>query len=515
MNLSSKKILGVICVSAVFFSTAYAENIDKSKLTKKVTSPNPSAAINADTNVTLARVKTSPMKLARNDTDDLNIAEKKSAKSYKMYNKDGERISVETGIESTDRKDIKLFVNQGRIIKYSPNIRNLFLAQPEVADLIIKSPGVAYIIGKQIGETTLILADRNVNKTITKKIMVGYDIDALKKAIKIIEPKTRIKITTLANGVMLTGSVRSAKEAENIVSIVQQYIGGEARLLNFMKIRKSQQVYLKVQIIEMSRGIGRNLGIQWTGFYGNNHFGAIVNPDQGFGDGAGGFVLGGFAQDDIDANGDISNVWGIGAIIQALDRRGMITILSEPNLTTVSGQQASFLAGGEFPVVVAQGFGTNSIEYYPYGVNLSFNPTVLDDDTISLRVAPQVSELSEVGAVKLFNFSIPALTVRRAETTIQLRSGQAFAIAGLLENNMRQAISRVPVLGELPILGPLFRSRNYQRNETELVIIVTPYLVNPNSSSKFASPLMGLDNIDQSWKGNHYIDKTPGGYIIE
>jgi len=312
--------------------------------------------------------------------------------------------------------------------------------------------------------------------------------------------------------VILTGNARSPEEVDLAIQIVQQiYVterkggtpGGDKstlKLINQIKIITPTQVNLRVKIAEMGRDIMKTLGFNWdvgVATAGGSFFGfaqgadfvnRIFDDDQN--EIARNFLRTG------DTNSAVfSNVGGrhdVNALIDALEDEGFLSILAEPNLTALSGETASFLAGGEFPIPVPQtGLASNSItiEFKQFGVGLSFTPTVLTENKINLKVAPEVSQLSAAGSVTVQGISIPALTTRRANTTIELGSGQSFAIAGLLQSNITQEVNKYPFLGDIPILGTLFRSDTFQREETELVIIVTPYIVRPVDPDQLISPI--------------------------
>jgi len=303
------------------------------------------------------------------------------------------------------------------------------------------------------------------------RIEVLLNISRLRDAIKKVAPGAKISVDALADTTILKGSVSSPAVAENILHLAELYVGGKSKILNLMKVDKPSQVYLRVQVVEMSRDMSRDLGLNWN---------AVTQ--------AGSFNISYLPTGLTNVNNfNFSGSTDITVLINALEQQNLLTILSEPNLTALSGETASFLAGGEFPIVVANGFGTPSVSFKNFGVSLTFVPTLLEDGMINLRVRPEVSELSDTGAVTLNGITIPALTTRRADTTVELHSGQSFAIAGLLQSNMRQLVTKYPGLGDIPVLGLLFRSQNYQRNETELVIIVTPYVVKP-INGKFALP---------------------------
>ncbi len=303
------------------------------------------------------------------------------------------------------------------------------------------------------------------------------------------------------DGVMLTGKVRDPAAAEDARRLAARFVPRETgEVINRLEIQASNQINLRVRVAEVSRSVNRYFGINW-----NNAF-----KLSGFAFGlASGAALSSTGVFGLNTNrpgtptpantinfGTEGRGYDVNGFIDALASDGLISVLAEPNLTAMSGETASFLAGGEYPILVPQSNGQVTIEYKNFGVKLSFTPTLVNSRRINVKVRPEVSELSSDGAVTLNNFNVPALKVRRAETTVELASGQSFAIAGMLSNSSDQNIDKFPMLGDMPILGELFRSTRFKRGETELVIIVTPYLVRP-SGEQLALPTDGLSLPDE------------------
>ena len=288
--------------------------------------------------------------------------------------------------------------------------------------------------------------------------------------------------------VVLTGAVASAELAEDLRRLASRILGENDQVINRVRVTGPNQVNLRVRIAEISRELNKQLGINWDILRsaGNVAFGLAVGNPAGA---AGALLTQAATSNNFTANISAGS-FDINALIDALDDDGLITVLAEPNLTAMSGETASFLAGGEFPIPVAQDAGTISILFKKFGVSLSFTPTLLGNGRINMRVRPEVSQLSDAGAVQIAGFTVPALTTRRAETTVELGTGQSFAIAGLMQATTNQSVEEFPGLAQLPILGPLFRSTQFQRAESELVIIVTPYVVRP-VNTQLASPTDG------------------------
>lgn len=380
--------------------------------------------------------------------------------------------------------EIQLELGKGRLIRLDQPAATVFIADPTIADIQIMSPTLVYVVGKALGGTSLFAVDPDDRMIANLGLTVGFDEARLGRALAQVSPDADIEIASVNGALMLSGSVGSAAQGEEILRIAADFVGsgenGEARIINRLRVEAANQINLRVRVAEVSRDAKEILGFNWEGV-------------AAIGSGVLGFALGG---DVLDAAGDLlrppggggavggsvqSGTTNIGAVMDALEERGLVTMLAEPNLTAVSGEPASFLAGGEYPVPVPQGPDQITIEYKRFGVSLAFVATVLEGGRISLNVRPEVSQLSSVGAITMNGISVPALTSRRAETTVELGSGQSFAIAGLLQNTVSEDVSRFPGLGETPIIGPLFRSRRFRDNQSELVIIVTPYLVRPVS----------------------------------
>jgi len=390
---------------------------------------------------------------------------------------------------SADRLEIE--TNRGVLIRLDRPASTVFIANPEIADIQVKSPRLIYILGKTPGETTLYATDSQERVLANRTISVSHNLSRLRSEIKALLPTADINIRSIGSRLIISGTVHSAQAAEDVRRFAAGIVSKPENVLVNISVLAPNQVQLRVRIAEVSRTVLKQFGINWSALFrtGNFLFGiATANPvlvgtsllssTSRSTDG----LFGAFSNNSLDING----------LIDALDDNGLITVLAEPNLTAISGKPATFLAGGEFPIIVPDGDGRVTIEYKQFGVSLSFTPTILSENRISLHVKPEVSQLSTAGAIQIAGFTIPSLTTRRAETTVELGNGQSFAIAGLLQNNIRHDIDKFPGLGDVPILGMLFRSDRFQRDETELVIIVTPYIVRPVAANRMASPTDGM-----------------------
>ena len=383
------------------------------------------------------------------------------------------------------------------------------MANAEVADVVVLSDKSFQILGKSGGKTNVMLYDKDNQLVDIVDVTVGFDVASLKKTLFETFPKEKVEVRPLAGGIYLSGDVSSAAIADRAVSIAEAY--APSRVTSGLAVRDSHQVMLEVRFVEASRDSIKQLGINLLSQNGGvlSAAGNILPVDPGD------FAVGG-TTGFVNSTASAILGGGIGSAsldvrIDALEENGVIRTLAEPNLVSMSGETASFLAGGEFPIPVSTGLGEVTIEYRKFGVGLAFTPTVLDNGVINLKVAPEVSQLDVQNTVEIGGVRVPGLRVRRANTTVELRNAQSFAIAGLLQNESANTRENVPWLGKLPIIGSLFSSTRYQSAETELVIIVTPHLARPVSDrSELRSP---LDNASiPSDAGAFLGGKIEGGF---
>lgn len=388
-------------------------------------------------------------------------------------------------------EEMVLSVGSGRLVQLNGTMADVFVANDGVADVQVRSNESVYIFGKAPGQTTVYATDRSGRVIYSASIRVGQNLASVDQMLTLAMPEANITATPMQGLVLLTGTVGAPADVEEAQRLVQAFVGEGTQVVSRLRTATPQQVMLKVTIAEVSRSLTRGVGSNLQGI--GNNFSFAQGRD---------FITEGAtpAEDVISylspgttAVGRVLDVLGVN-ITGALDLNevnGLVTVLAEPTLTALSGETASFLAGGEFPIPIAQALGVTSIEFRSYGVGLAFSPTVLEGGRISMRVRPEVSELSSAGAVQFNGTEIPSLTTRRVETTVELGSGQSFVIGGLLRNTGNNSITRTPFLGNLPIIGALFRSNSFRREETELVIVVTPYLVQPVSANRIALPTDG------------------------
>ncbi|MEP1230302.1 MAG: type II and III secretion system protein family protein [Litorimonas sp.] len=382
----------------------------------------------------------------------------------------------------TARVSAKVVKDDMVILRTDKAFKEIRVANASIADVVVLSDQSFQVLGKAGGKTNVMLYDAQRRLVDIVDVNVEFNISGLKKSLFETFPNERIEVRSLAGGLYLSGDVSTENVYKRVEKIAQAF--APDHITNGLDVKDSHQVMLQVRFVEASRNAIKELGIN-----------ILTQRNQGptAGIEAGDFSL---SAGSTIANAALDGILGggIGAAaldiqIQALEEKGVIRTLAQPNLVSMSGETASFLAGGEFPIPVPSGLGQVGIEYRKFGVGLAFTPTVLDDGVINLQVAPEVSQLDQASAVNIAGVSVPGLRVRRANTTIELRNSQSFAIAGLLQTTSTNDRNQVPWLSDVPILGSLFSSTSYQESETELVIIVTPYLAQPVSDvSQLATP---------------------------
>ncbi|WP_120718187.1 type II and III secretion system protein family protein [Tsuneonella amylolytica] len=407
---------------------------------------------------------------------------------------------------------INLSIGRGELVNVPGAMADVFVANDAVADVQVKSERQLYLFGKAGGVTTVYASNKAGAVIWSANVRVGNNIDSVDQMLTLAMPEARVNVATMGtNTFLLTGTVAAPEDAAEAERLVAAFVGEGATVISRLRTATPLQVNLQVRFAEVSRSLVREIGsnLQTVDSTGGFKFGVTTGrgptttytpgSPNGLGTGftvapdGGSLVKGTGTGSTLAAFGRLFGL-DIGAAFDLAERAGLISTLSQPNLTALSGETADFLAGGEFPIPISQGLGSTSIEYRKYGVSLAYTPTVLANGRISLRVRPEVSELSSQGAVTINGFQVPALTIRRAETTIELGSGQSFMIAGLMSNNAQNQVDKTPGLGDVPILGNLFRSTSFRKGETELVIVVTPYLVNPvNNASDIRLPTDGFN----------------------
>ena len=393
-------------------------------------------------------------------------------------------------------------LNKSQVLTADRPFAKALIGNADIADVLPLTNRSLYVLGKKIGTTSLTLYDKNNNLISVIDVAVGPDVVALRRQLSELMPNEKIGVQMSGDSVVLTGTVSSGPAVDRAKQIAATYVGD--KVVNLLAVGASQQVMLEVRFSEMNRNVAKSLGLN-TAFSNGN---GLRTFQGGIGEtgsstalltnknGSPTIDLGGV----LDTFGIVSKGITIGNLniftaLDALERKGLVTTLAEPTLVALSGESASFLAGGEFPVPVSQGNSGQgntgnaiTVEYKPFGVSLGFTPTVLDDGVINLVVAPEVSSIDPTASVTINGLTIPGLQTRRARTTLELRDGQSFAIAGLLRKDFQSTVRQFPLLGSIPIIGALFRSTGFQKQETELVIIVTPRLVRPVPADQMRLP---------------------------
>ena len=376
--------------------------------------------------------------------------------------------------------------------------RDVIVPNPMVAEAMLHSPRRITIIGLQPGETDAVVLDGSGRTILSLRVRVDAGVSALQDTLSRVMPGSQVRAEALNDSIILTGPVSSPGEADHAAQLARAFVSAPEKVINLMTIAGSDQVMVRARVIEVQRTAIKQLGLDVNGIL--NSVGDGLSYAQGATFGVSGSQLGGGILNYLDQAGDGSR---LSTNIRAFERAGLVRILAEPNVTSVNGENAEFLAGGEFPVPTGRsvdattGQVTVGIEFKPFGVRLAFRPIVLSGGRISLQLSTEVSELSSAGAYTLGGTGtdalvIPALNVRRASSTVELPSGGSMMIAGLLREDTRQNIDQLPGIGSLPVLGALFRSRDYLSGETELVIIIEAYIVTPTSPGRLQTPADGL-----------------------
>jgi pilus assembly protein CpaC len=408
-------------------------------------------------------------------------------------------------------RTVKLGLNKSLIVELPRDARDVLVSNPAIADAVIRSSRRIYLTGVAVGETSIFVFDRDDQLIVNLSLEVERDISGLEQKLNALIQGARISVDLFNDNIVLSGTVKNASDSRRAIDLANAFANGgrnsqaqqdrssggataggttvnvgstqtdrTSSVINMLTIEGEDQVHLKVTIAEVNRNAVKQLGVDWD----LTNVGGILTA----------VLQNAFPVNSTSPGSVTLSSGGVDATVNLLEQEGLYRTLAEPTLTAISGESASFLAGGEFPVVTGvDNNGTPSVQFKPFGVGLDFTPVVLSDGRISLRVRTEVSELSQDGALRVGSAVLPGLKVRRAETTLELPSGGSMIMGGLLQDNIRQALSGQPGLMKLPVLGTLFRSRDYQRSETELVIMVTPYLVAPTSVSSLARPDDGLN----------------------
>ncbi|BAK65032.1 Flp pilus assembly protein [Sphingobium sp. SYK-6] len=403
-----------------------------------------------------------------------------------------------------------LAVGESRVVNLPDSLTDVVIANPNVLDVHVRSQRQIYLIAKAPGETNIFVTSGNGKMLYANAVRVGNNITSIDQMLRLAMPDANVQVSTMNGLVLLTGTVGAPEDAAEVERLVQAFSGKETNVVSRLKTATPLQVNLQVRIAEVNKSLSKNIGFnlatadatggfkfgvgQGREFYPQWTMGGPLLVGSKVSEGATA-VTPGTSGTSLFGEGRLFGLDVLGALDLA-ETQGLASTLANPNLTALSGETASFLAGGEIPIPLSTTLGQVSVEYKQYGVSLAFTPTVLADGRISMRVRPEVSQLDNGSAVRLNGFTIPGISTRRAETTVELGSGQSFMIGGLLSSSSGNTIEKAPFLGDLPIIGNLFKSQGYRRQETELVIVVTPYLVKPVDARQIVLPTDGYRNAD-------------------
>ena len=393
--------------------------------------------------------------------------------------------------------DMMLELNKSRLIDLPDDVAEVIISNPAVVEAVVRTPRRVHLLGQQIGQTSAVFIGREGARLLTLDIAVQRDLTPVAAMVRRLVPGARVALESVNDNIVITGTAPSPLDAARIADIVARFAAKPEQVLNMLNVEAKEQVLLRVTVAEMNRSVIKRLGVDIREVLSNGNFAVAKVAEAAFpvsgaiaaasmlsaagttlSAGAGNTLAGGWST----SNNRVS------AILQMLERKGLARTLAEPNLTSISGETAEFLAGGEYPVPVGNDKDQTTIAFKPFGVKLSFTPVVLSEGRISLKVATEVSELTSEGAVAVNAISIPALKVRRASSTIELPSGGALVMAGMISSQTRKSVEGLPGIRDLPVLGMLFRSDDFIRSETEMVVIVTPYLVDTAAPSALRLP---------------------------
>ncbi len=396
-------------------------------------------------------------------------------------------------------RKVTLGADKSMIVEVPVDLQNVLVSNPEVIDAVVQTSRQVYILAKEMGEANAFFIGPDGQKVMFLEVTVARDLAALRDTMARLIPGSKIQAEMMGDNVVLSGSVMSPIDASRAGELAQRFVKGKNNVVNMLNTASKEQVLLKVQVAEIQRDALRRIGVDIPAALLNAGDFTFAKVMQNAFPVTSGIVPSAVAAAStagvpgVNAGSAFQPSWtngnqSVSAMIQALERTGALRTLAEPNLTAISGETAKFLAGGEFPVPIAQQNNSITVDWKQFGVNVSFKPVVLSEGKISLTITAEVSELSSDGAITLATISLPGLKVRRAETTLEIPSGGTIAMAGLLSDDTRQSVEGVPGLKNLPVLGALFRSNDYRRRETELVILVSPYIASHAAKQDLAKP---------------------------
>ncbi len=400
------------------------------------------------------------------------------------------------------QKYLRIGLNKSVVIRLPRDAQDILVGDDRIVKAVLRSRRVVYLFARKMGQTNIFFLDADGRQVLALDVEVSRDVKALQELIRRSMPETRIVVDMAGDKVVLRGTANSTEEAARAVKLAESFAGGQGQVVNAITIAGKQQVTLKVRIAEVQRTLAKQFGINWQKIINTSEFTAEVlmaNPFS-IGQSLGTNLVS--ANPTLRSLGLSSPGFGIAnssgttaAVLRVLERDGLVRVLAEPTLTAMSGEEASFMVGGEIPLPTGYDVQTGTVTYSmtPFGILLDFKPLVHSRNRITLKVKTEVSDVGSNYTQAIGNISIPSLDKRKAETTVEMPSGGTLAIGGLIKDNTRQAVDGIPGLKNLPILGTLFRSRDFRRDQTELVVFVTPYLVRPVAERKLRSPVDGLN----------------------
>lgn len=429
-------------------------------------------------------------------------------------------LSIRDSNQLPMTKGLTVAKNKSLLVELPRELRDVVVSNPEILDVVVQSSNRAYLIGKAYGQANAFFFDEHGERVLTLEVQVERDTASLDALFHRLMPGSKIRTEVINDTLILTGSVRNPADATKAVEIARRFsvtikprddIASEFKVINMLAVEGEEQVQLRVVVAEVERSMLKQFGVNIGAMINTGNFTTTVLSGNSLpltaAAGLGGLPVPGVSEgalslfngprDGVFRNSGVDGSWNSGGnqiskAIRALERNGLVRTLAEPNLTAISGETAKFLAGGEFPIPIVDGDGALAVRFKEFGVGLAFTPIVMSEGRISLKIETEVSELTNSGAVTLSNISIPALKKRQAKSTVELPSGGSIALAGLMSSDTRQNVDGFPGLKNLPVLGTLFRSRDFIKKETELVVIVTPYLVRPVARKKLIRPSDGL-----------------------
>lgn len=396
-------------------------------------------------------------------------------------------------------RKVTIGLDKSTLVEVPADLQNVLVSNPDVLDAVVQTSRQVYLLAKAVGEANAFFIGPDGQKILLLEVSVTRDLTALQDSMQRLLPGSKIKVEMMGDTVVLSGSVMNPVDSNRASDLAAKFVKKKDAVVNMLSTDAKEQVMLKVQVAEMQRNGLRRIGVDLPASLlkaGNFTFAQVIQNEFPITNALVPTALAGLPNPGVVAGSAIQPRWESGgqsvtALIQMLEREGVFKTLAEPTLTAISGETAKFLAGGEFPVPIALEDNKITVEWKPFGVNVSFKPVVLGEGRISLTIMAEVSEISSEGAVTLRDISLPGLKKRRAETTLEMPSGGTLAMAGLLSDDVRQSVEGVPGLKNLPVLGALFRSNDYMKRETELVILVTPYLATHAQASEMARPTDG------------------------